>query len=175
MKRRTLRRNQFFRAYRPWIETLEDRVVPDASPYAAFVANTQHTGLSTVASQNLEAIHWYTTIDNFPTTRFAHYGAPLITLANTVIYPFKTLNTSSQPDGGFHVVARSGNDGSLLWDVTTDWVPAGYSWYPAYQPVYVPSLGRVYFSGANASVYYVDNVDVPSPTKTKTQWPLLAS
>src|SRR5262249_55134248 len=68
---------------------------------------------------------------------------------------------------GFHVVARNGNDGSLVWDDTTDWTPTTYNWYPAYQPVYVPSLNRVYFAGANGTLYYRTNADSNSGTKTQ--------
>ena len=133
---------------------------------STFGGNPQHTSISSVASQTLETVHWSSTVDNFPTSRAAHYGGPLVTLNNTVIYPFKTGDTATP---NFHIMARNGNDGSLIWDETTDWVPSGYNWYPEHQPVYVPSTNRVYFAGANASLYYKDNVDTVSGVPSKVQ------
>lgn len=166
MKRQPVRKRVFLKSYNPLIEPLEDRFALSGEPWPTFAGNAQHTSLSTTASQPLETIHWQAPVDNFPTSRAAHYGGPLITAANTVIYPYK-VGTTAAPD--FHIIARNGNDGTLLWDETTDWVPTGYNWYPAHQPVYVPSLNRVYFSGANASLYYKDNVNTPSGVPTKVQ------
>src|ERR1700688_1828458 len=47
----------------------------------------QHTALSTVQSQSLDAIHWHVPVDLHPPQGeiFIHYGSPLITAANTVI------------------------------------------------------------------------------------------
>ena len=77
---------------KPILELLEGRIVP-VSPVASWGGDAQHTAVSSVASQSLSTIHWQTKVDNFPSSRFAHYGAPLITLANTVITPYKTTTT----------------------------------------------------------------------------------
>ena len=58
---------------------------------STFAGNAQHTAIYQPAAQNLNAIHWSTTID-LNNTSFAHYGAPLITAANTVIVPVKTAS-----------------------------------------------------------------------------------
>jgi hypothetical protein len=145
---------------KPTLEHLEDRVVP-VTPVASWAGNAQHTAISSVASQPLSTIHWETKVDNFPSSRFAHYGAPLITLANTVILPYKTTTT-----GDFHVQARSGIDGSLIWDVTSDWSTNYGGWYPSYQPVLSTFNNRLYFAGANGSLYYRDNVDSSTGTTT---------
>src|SRR5271170_4943056 len=52
----------------------------------------QHTALSTVESQPLDAIHWHVPVDLDPPKGeiFIHYGSPLVTAANTVIVPVKT-------------------------------------------------------------------------------------
>src|SRR5262245_1125398 len=147
--------------YRPMLEWLEDRVVP-VTPVASWGGDAPHTAVSWAASQPLSAIHWQTKVDNFPSNRFAHYGAPLITLANTVITPYKTTTT-----GAFHVQARSAVDGSLIWDEITDWSTNYGGWYPSYQPVLSTFNNRLYFAGSNGSLFYRDNVDSATGTKTR--------
>jgi hypothetical protein len=128
-----------------------------------FGANPQHTGYSAVASQSVDTIHWQTNVDNNYAGDTAHYGAPVITAANTVVYPFKV--TTSAPS--FQVVGRSGNDGSLIWDASTDWVPSSYGWYPPYQPVLSTFDNRIYFAGAGGTIYYRNNPDSASGTVTQ--------
>jgi len=72
-------------ACRPALERLEDRTVP-SSGWGNFAHDPQHTGLSTVASQPLDRIDWQTPVDQGPVF-FSHYGVPVITAENTVIYP----------------------------------------------------------------------------------------
>ncbi|MFN9602851.1 MAG: hypothetical protein ACK6A7_05340, partial [Planctomycetota bacterium] len=52
------------KAFRPIIETLEPRLALDATAWSSFGGNAQHTSISTVASQALEAVHWSTKVDN---------------------------------------------------------------------------------------------------------------
>src|SRR5665213_3004617 len=56
--------------------------------------NAQHTAAYTAPAQNLNAVHWTTSIDLNNSGGFAHYGAPVITPANTVFVPVKTGATS---------------------------------------------------------------------------------
>src|SRR5262245_40131920 len=95
----------------PRFEQLEGRLL---LAWSSFAHDNQHTALSPVASQPLEVRHWEAVVDDYSTTRAAHYGSPVITDANTVIFPHKTTTT-----GGFHIEARSGNDGSLIWTETS--------------------------------------------------------
>jgi len=134
----------------PRVEQLEDRLLLS---WSSFAHDNQHTGLSSAAAQPLEARHWEAIVDDYSTTKAAHYGSPLISAANTVIYPHKTTTT-----GDFQVEARSGNDGTLLWIETSDYVLPTYNWVPAYQPT-LGSNGRLYFAGAAGQVYYRDSVD----------------
>jgi Calx-beta domain/Dockerin type I domain len=138
---------------------LEERWTPAVT---SFGINAQHTGLSAVASQPVQAIHWQTPVDNFFSSAFGHYGAPLVTDANTVIYPFKVGN--SPPN--FHVLGRSGNNGAPVWDVLSDWTPAPHGWYPPYQPVLATATNRVYFAGAGGTIFFRTNPDSPTGTVT---------
>jgi hypothetical protein len=147
---------------RPRLRWLEDRSVPAVT---GFGVNSQHTGLSTVASQPMEAIHWSTPVENYTGTAYQHIGGPVITDNNTVIYPFRT-NTSATPPN-FRIVARNGNDGSFIWDAPTDWNPVEYGWFPPLQPAFVAATNRVYYPGAGGTIYYRDNVDSAAGSVTQ--------
>ncbi len=75
--------------------------------------DAQHTGISSVAAQSLERIHWQVPVDLAPPLfggeLFIHYGSPLVTSSNTVIVPVKTGANS------FRIEAHKGSDGSLVW------------------------------------------------------------
>jgi hypothetical protein len=118
----------------------------------------QHTGVSANASQPTDAIHWQTSVDQNVTGSAVHYGSPVVTAANTVIYPVKTGAT-----GGFEVQARDGATGTLKWTLPTDYTLPSFNWLPPYQPTLTPS-GRLYFPGNGGTVYYVDNPDTPNAT-----------
>lgn len=121
--------------------------------------NPQHTGVSAVGAQPLEAIRWSTPVDlaapvgDIP----IHYGSPLLTPANTVIVPVKTGSTD-----GYRVDARSGQDGSLIWSQTTDYILPPHDWTPSYSPV-LTATNRLYFAGAGGTVYFRDNADTGGP------------
>src|SRR5690242_6093940 len=60
-----------------------------ASTVVTFGGDSQHTARYQPAAQNLNAIRWQSIIDQSPSGALAHYGAPLITAANTVLVPVK--------------------------------------------------------------------------------------
>src|ERR1700675_5068306 len=106
----------------------------------------QHTALSTVQSQPLSFIHWHTPVDLLPPRGeiFIHYGSPLVTAANTVIFPVKT------GDNSFRVQAVNGATGKKVWQLNTGWQAPGASFVPGLGPtisgstLYVPDIaGRV--------------------------------
>jgi hypothetical protein len=101
----------------------------------------QHSALSAVQSQPLDAIHWHVPVDLHPPKKeiLIHYGSPLVTAANTVIVPVKTGSNS------FRVEAHSGATGDLLWIQDTGW--------QAPQATFVPGLGP---SLANNSLFVPD-------------------
>jgi hypothetical protein len=123
-----------------------------------FGLNPQHTALSPVPSQNLNAIHWQTPVDlnpeydPFEGHLFIHYGSPLVTSSNTVILPVRARN------GDFHVEARNGTNGDLIWKMKSDYVLPPYNWVPQFG-LTLTSASRVYFPGAGGTVYYRDSAE----------------
>jgi hypothetical protein len=140
------------------LEVLEDRrLLNRSTDWTSFAHDPQHTGLSFVASQSLDAIAWQTPMDtHFQHT--THEGSPVITAANTVVVPVKHFMFSST----YSLEGLRGDDGTLLWSVDTDYrdPPMADTFFA---PVLTPS-NRVYFPGAGGTVYYIDNPDEPGAT-----------
>ena len=110
-----------------------------AQAWPGYAGGPQHGALSKVASQFPQAIIWSTPVDLFSTAQFGylniHYGSPVITAANTVIVPVKTGVT-----GGFRMEAHSGGNGSLLWQLDSDYqLPPSYDWTLPFQIVLTQS------------------------------------
>jgi hypothetical protein len=119
-----------------------------------FAGNAQHTATFQPAAQPMNRIQWSATIDLNPGD-FAHYGAPLVTAANTLITPVKTATD------GFRVDALDGISGAAKYTLTTDYVLPNHSWIPVYNPVLTTgSFGtRLYYPGRGGTIYYIDNPD----------------
>lgn len=148
---------------RPALELLEDRSLLSTG-WSGLLGDAQHTGISSVAAQPLDAIHWTTPVDYNPgNTGPAHYGSPLITPNNTVIVPFRS--GASQ----FAVEAFNGTTGAPLWSYTSDYSLPPYGWLPPYGPS-LSSDGILFFPGAGGTVYGITNPDSPGP-KTPIQVP----
>ena len=131
----------------------------DAMPWASFAHDAQHTGLSSVAAQDLGVIRWQTPVDlNPPRFLAIHYGSPVITQANTVLVPVKTTT-----NGGYRVDAHAPSNGAVKWTQTTDYLlpPYGTGWIPSFNAA-LTSANRLYFPGAGGTVYYTDSPDATS-------------
>jgi Bacterial Ig-like domain (group 3)/RTX calcium-binding nonapeptide repeat (4 copies) len=141
------------------MEPLEDRLTPTAALWEGYAMGPQHTALSSVASQPLNAIRWQTPVDLQPQysgggSLLIHYGSPSITAANTVIVPVKT-----GASGGFAVNAFNGSTGAVLWSNTTSYqLPPSAGWTSSYGAVLTPT-GRYYFAGNGGTVNYTDDPD----------------
>ena len=122
---------------------------------ATFAGNARHTAIYDTPAQNLNAIHWSTTIDLNNSGAQAHYGAPLITSANTVIVPVKTANN------GFQLKAFDGASGGAQYTLSTDYILPSHNWIPTYQPTlaFGPNGTRLYYPGQGGTIYYIDTVD----------------
>lgn len=132
---------------------------PAAVPaWAGYAGNAQHQALSTVASQPLTRVMWTTPVDLVPPYRaggflLIHYGSPAISAANTLLVPVKTAAT-----GLFRVEARSGTDGSLMWQQTTSYVLPTSSWTPSYN-VALDHNSRLYMPESGGRLLARDTVD----------------
>ncbi len=128
-----------------------------ADGWDGYAGDPQHTAVSAVASQALQAIHWETPVDLAPQLSgdelLIHYGSPSITAGNTVIVPVKTGAT-----GGFEMEGINGATGAVKWTQTTDYTlpPMGqgatYSWTPSYSGV-IAGGTTLYYPGAGGTVY----------------------
>jgi Bacterial Ig-like domain (group 3) len=126
-----------------------------AGAQTTFGGNAQHTANYSPAAQNLNAVHWTTSIDLNNTGGYAHYGAPLITPSNTIFVPVKTGAT-----GGFKINAFNAANGASIYSLSTDYAQPSHNWILAYQPVLATSSEtRLYYPGAGGTIYYVNNVD----------------
>lgn len=121
-----------------------------------FGGNAQHTAVYSPAAQHLNSIHWSTSIDLNNTGALAHYGAPLITPANTIIVPQKT-----GANDGFQINVFNAANGTALYTLTTDYTQPSHDWILPYQPALaVNSVDtRLYYPGAGGTIYYIDNPD----------------
>ena len=126
-----------------------------AQTVSTFAGNAQHTANYNPAAQDLNAIHWSTSIDLNNTGAFAHYGAPLLTPANTIIVPVKTASD------GFQVNVFNAANGTALYTLASDYIMPSHHWIPSYQPGLAVNGGstRLYYPGAGGTIYYIDNPD----------------
>jgi hypothetical protein len=147
------------------LEFLEDRALPSTSAVTTFGGDAQHTAIFQPAAQNLSVIRWHAPVDLNPQYTsggdlLIHYGAPLMTSANTVIVPVKTGATD-----GFEVNTYNGASGAFMYSLSTDYILPSHSWTPSYSPALLitPAGTRLYYAGAGGTVYYVTNPDSSTP------------
>jgi hypothetical protein len=125
------------------------------SSVPTFAGNAQHTAIYQPAAQDLNTIHWSTSVDLNNSGAYAHYGAPLITAANTVLVPVKIAGN------GFQVSAFDGGSGAAKYTLATDYELPNHGWIPVYNPcLATSSFGtRLYYAGRGGTIYYIDNPD----------------
>jgi Bacterial Ig-like domain (group 3) len=177
-RRQSRRRGRMLRSWEPRVELLETRTVP-SGVVTTFGANAQHTSMYAGPSQPLNEVLWHTPVDEQPNYSsdgelLIHYGAPLVTAANTVIVPVKTGLTDGFEvnafDGGRGGAKAVGGAGVPKYTLATDYTVAGMLmngvWTPSFEPV-IASDGaggiRLYFAGAGGTIWYVNN---PNATHT---------
>src|SRR5947207_10435159 len=130
-------------------------LIGEAGAQTTFAGNAQHTAIYSPAAQNLNAVHWTTSIDLDNSGGYAHYGAPLITPANTIIVPVKTGHAD-----GFKINVLNAASGTALYSLSTNYTQPPHNWILAYQPVLATSPEtRLYYPSAGGTIYYVNNVD----------------
>jgi hypothetical protein len=87
-----------------------------------------------------------------------HYGSPVITAFNTVIFPVKT-----EANGAFRIEARSGVNGGLIWSLDSDWIPPAADWLPPYN-LALDSSTKLYAAGSGGKVLVRSNADSTTGT-----------
>jgi hypothetical protein len=159
------------RSFKPRFEALEDRTLLNIGQWLSFARNPQHTALAPVASQSLDAIHWFTPVDNAPVYSgndlLEHYGSPLITASNTVIVPLRYTDPST---GAVYwtVEALNGKDSTVKWFLNptlSTYIMPPHNWMPEYQPVITPNNVLVIPTGGG-TVTLFNNADNPSLANT---------
>ena len=131
-------------------------LIGEARAQSSFGGNAQHTANYSPTAQNLNAVHWTTAIDLNNTGGYAHYGAPVISPANTIFVPVKTGATD-----GFQINAINAATGAAVYSLSTDYTQPPHNWILPYQPVLATSSieTRLYYPGAGGTIYYVNNID----------------
>jgi hypothetical protein len=72
----------------------------------------------------LTRVKWSTAVDIAPGGG-AHYGTPMLTRNNTVVFPVR------QASGAFVMNGRRASDGTVIWTLATGYVPPSSGWVPA--------------------------------------------
>jgi hypothetical protein len=138
-------------------------VAPKVSAQSStFAGNAQHTGLYPAQAQHMNRVLWSNSVDVTHNLSSSHYGAPLITVSNTIIVPIVASSTN------YTINVFEGGTGRLKYTLTNDYrlLGAPFTWRPVYQPVLValPVGLRLYYPGAGGTVYYVENPDSDTPS-----------
>ncbi len=132
---------------------------PAQAAWTMHGGNAQHTAVTTVPTQPLQAIRWQAPVDLQPqysgTILFIHYGSPLITEGNTVIFPVKVGVADT-----FRVEARAALDGSTKWTLDTDYLLPPHSWVPSVGLAMTPR-GRLYVPAAGGTLLWTDALEDP--------------
>ncbi|MDX1932364.1 MAG: hypothetical protein SFU56_07150 [Capsulimonadales bacterium] len=142
------------------------------APWSGHARDPQHTGISPVAAQPLRHIRWTARVDLRPQYSgpylLTHYGSPVVTAGNTVIFPVKTAAANGSTGAGrFRIEARRGTDGTVVWRQDTNYLLPPHNWTPTCGPTLTPQ-NRVCFPGPGGTVHFRTNPD--SATGTVGAW-----
>jgi hypothetical protein len=125
--------------------------------WLGYSGNAQHTGISVVAAQPLQGIHWSTPVDtifaHYSGTIYAHYGSPLITPRNTVIVTVRTSNNDT-----FMVQGICGYCGQVLWSQNTDYTTPPHGWIPSCGSTLAPN-NTLFVPAAGGTVMHIGKID----------------
>lgn len=137
-------------------------LLPLSAQWTTVGQNAQHTGIATVAGQSLGTIKWHTLVaqdsaERGPGDILIHFGAPIITPANSVFVPVR----GDQPAHSYSIEMHRGSDGVLLRTLTTGWIPPASGWIPSYAPG-LSARNRLYYADIAGIVNYVDAPDNPA-------------
>jgi hypothetical protein len=135
---------------------------PPAVAWAGFAGNAQHTAVALNMPQPFHRVRWTAKVDLHPVLSghelLIHYGAPMITAANTVLVP-----TRVSTKAGFRVVAYSGTSGARRWSLSTDYRPPAFlarsgAFAPPLPAALTPA-GTLAVAGAGGTILMRGNAD----------------
>ncbi len=126
--------------------------------WSGYGRDAQHTGVSPIASQDLNRVAWSTAVDLAPPytaggALLTHYGSPIVTTRNTVVITVKTAAA-----GAFRLEGRTGATGALVWQAALDYVMPPRNWLPPCNALLTPQ-GRIYAPGAGGKVVVRTDAD----------------
>lgn len=136
-----------------------------AVAWAGFAGNAQHTAVALSMPQPFHRVRWTAKVDLHPVLSghelLIHYGAPMITAANTVLVP-----TRVGAQAGFRVVAYSGDSGARRWSLSTDYRPPAFlarsgAFAPPLPAALTPA-GTVAVAGAGGTILMRGSADAPA-------------
>jgi hypothetical protein len=145
----------------PWDAQVAAAPAPPVA-WAGFAGNAQHTAVATSMPQPFHRIRWKAKVDLHPVLSgrelLIHYGAPMITAANTVLVP-----TRVSARAGFRVVAYSGTSGTRRWSLNTGYRPPAFlarngAFAPPLPAVVTPA-GTLAVAGAGGTILMRENAD----------------
>ena len=138
---------------------------PPSRAWTGFGGNGRHTALSDVPMQDLTRVRWTRPVDLYPTytgdVLYVHYGSPLVTQANTVIFPVKTGAL-----GGFRLDAVAGASGASRWTMPTDYQLPPHGWIPSLSACLTPAR-RLYVPAGGGTLLVRDDADAAASPTTR--------
>ena len=129
-------------------------------PWSGFAHTPQHDCVSMVPSQPLNRVVWSMPLIHQSFPEFTHFGAPVVTRSNTVIFSVLLTN-------GFRIEALTSATGQTNWEQLTDF--SGVTFATPFCPLVLTPHNRLYFAAAGGTVFYCDTPDsaaYPSFTRT---------
>jgi len=103
------------------------------SSWPTHAGDPAHNAWTSTASQALDRILWSKPVDLAPQYSgddlLAHYGSPVITANDTVVFPVK-INAND----GFRVMAVNGTTGKRIWMSNSTYTVPAHGWFPSYGP-----------------------------------------
>ncbi len=132
-----------------------------SSPWGTYGGDPQHTGMSRFPSASMDQVLWSFDIDPTNTQSaggeiLAHYGSPVVSSKNTVIFP-----VARQSDTTYSFYAVNGRTGAEIWHFDTDFTQPPTDWTPVVEGS-ILNKNKYAMPGIGGSVYVRNNIDKPS-------------
>lgn len=137
-----------------------DFVYSHARGWLAFGRTATHAATAGRPARALSQVAWSAPMDLDPqytgSILYIHFGSPLATPSNTIVFPVKTGAFD-----GFRVEGRRGANGSLLWSMDTDYSLPVHGWVPQLGIVITPTM-QVLAPAAGGTILRRASADAPT-------------